>query len=245
MKAREASDLGVLLEGLVRTGQIPAAYAQLAPVLAQRTPFPILGRIGSALGAGPLEQVTAFLEHVASHGTEGGWVVIGMALQRQLDRDLEDALARCQGFIITGDIWYCADILAERVPGQALVDRFDRTLPLLRPWHEHSSAWVRRSVGTAAHFWAKRSRGAVELKPHARLLLGLLEPMFGEWEIDAVKGVGWGLKTLGRVYPELLADWLAADVVPARRRHRTLMLRKALTYLTEEQRARAVGKDAA
>jgi hypothetical protein len=57
----------------------------------------------------------------------------------------------------------------------------------------------------------------------------------------AVKGVGWGLKTLGRQYPDLMAGWLAQQIVPAQRRHRALMLRKALTYLSDEQRARALG----
>jgi hypothetical protein len=67
----------------------------------------------------------------------------------------------------------------------------------------------------------------------------LLEPLFEEWDMDAVKGVGWGLKTLGKQYPDLVADWLAQQVVPNRRRHRALMLRKALTYLSDEQCARA------
>jgi hypothetical protein len=35
-----------------------------------------------------------------------------------------------------------------------------------------------------------------------------------------------------------VADWLAQEVIPSERRHRTLMLRKALTYLSDEQRAR-------
>ena len=65
--------------------------------------------------------------------------------------------------------------------------------------------------------------------------------MFGEWDMIAVKGVGWGLKTMGRYYPDLMADWLAQRVVPAQRRHRALMLRKALTYLSDEQCARALG----
>ena len=63
--------------------------------------------------------------------------------------------------------------------------------------------------------------------------------MFEEWDVTAVKGVGWGLKTLGRHYPDLVADWLAEQVVQRQRRHRALMLRKALTYLSDAQRARA------
>jgi hypothetical protein len=93
-------------------------------------------------------------------------------------------------------------------------------------------------VGVAIHFWAKRSRRAPELAPRAKALLDFLEPMFEEWEMDAVKGVGWGLKTLGRYYPGLLADWLVEQVVHQRRRHRALMLRKAVTYLPDEQRER-------
>jgi hypothetical protein len=47
------------------------------------------------------------------------------------------------------------------------------------------------------------------------------------------------LKTLGRHYPDLVADWVAQQVIQRQRRHRALMLRKALTYLSDEQRARA------
>ena len=98
---------------------------------------------------------------------------------------------------------------------------------------------VRRAVGVAVHFWAKRSRGAENLTGQAAALLELLEPMFEEWEMDAVKGVGWGIKTLGRHYPELVTGWLAEQVVHRRRRHRAIMLRKATTYLSEEQTTRA------
>lgn len=31
--------------------------------------------------------------------------------------------------------------------------------------------------------------------------------------MDAVKGMGWGLKTLGRHYPDLVADWLGQQFV--------------------------------
>ena len=60
--------------------------------------------------------------------------------------------------------------------------------------------------------------------------------------MEAVKGVGWGLKTLGKYYPNLVADWLSREIVPSQRRHRSLMLRKATTYLSDEQRASAIGE---
>jgi len=236
MKTQEAKELGERIAVLVQAGQIAQAYALLSPVLAERTPFSLLGRIGEAIGAGLLEAVNVFLEHVAADKTEGGWVVIASALGGQLDRDPAGAFARCREYIIAADVWYATDILGERVPGPALVANFQPALDLLAPWREDDNRWVRRMVGVAVHFWAKRSRG--EFASQAEALLAFLEPMFGEWDVDAVKGVGWGLKTMGRHYPDLVADWLAQQVG---RRHQALMLRKALTYLSDEQRARATG----
>jgi 3-methyladenine DNA glycosylase AlkD len=241
MKTKEARELGKRTAAWVQAGQPGKAYALLAPVLAERTPFRLLDRIGEAVGAGPLDATNAFLERVAADRTEGGWVVIGSALGGQLDRDSAGAFARCREYIIAADVWYAADILGERVPGPALVADFQPSLDLFAPWREDANRWVRRTVGVAVHFWAKRSRGAAEHIAQAEALLAFLEPMFEEWEMDAVKGIGWGLKTLGRHYPDLVADWVAQQVVHRQRRHRALMLRKALTYLSDEQRARATG----
>ena len=242
MKAREATRLGEEMLTLVEARRLKQAYTLVAPVLARRTPFPILGRIGAAVGAGRLATVNLFLELVAEAGTEGGWVVIGSALGQQLPRDSEGAFARCRDFIVAADIWYGADILGERVPGPSLVADFERSLVLMCPWRKDVNRWVRRAVGVAVHFWAKRTRGAEERIGQARALLDFVEPMFDEWDMDAVKGVGWGLKTLGRYYPEPVADWLREQVVHRRRRHRALMLRKALAYLPEVLRARATGE---
>lgn len=54
--------------------------------------------------------------------------------------------------------------------------------------------------------------------------------MFEERRVDAIKGIGWGLKTLGRYYPAQAADWLETQRLSGKR-PRALMLRKATTYL--------------
>jgi hypothetical protein len=243
VKAKEARHLGRQITALVQRGQVTQAYDLLSPVLTERTPFDTLRRIAEPVGSGAWEEADSFLDLVAADKTEGGWVIIARVLQERLDRDLPGALVRCRDFIIAADVWYGADTMGEGVAGQALVAHFQPTLGLLSPWREDSNPWVRRAVGTAAHFWAKRSRGAVECADQAELLLAFLAPMFEEWDMTAVRGVGWGLKTLGRHFPELVADWVAEQVVHGRRRHRALMLRKALTYLSDEQRARARGED--
>ncbi|UCC89395.1 MAG: DNA alkylation repair protein [Anaerolineales bacterium] len=238
MKTREARELGGRLTALVQAGKTAQAYSLLAPLLGQRTPFAMLRCIGEPIGASPMQPVNDFLALIAIDRTEGGWVIISSALERQLGRDLDGAFARCRDFIIAGDIWYATDILAEGVVGQALAAHFQPSLQLLAPWRQDPNPWVRRAVGVGAHFWAKRSHGAAEHIPRAGRLLAFLKPMFEEWDMNAVKGVGWGLKTLGRYYPDLVADWLAQQVIPNQRHHRTLMLRKALTHLSKEQRTR-------
>jgi 3-methyladenine DNA glycosylase AlkD len=218
-------------------GEYSQAYAFLSPVLAERTSFRSLDRIGKLVGAAPGPKVADFLEQVAAGRTEGGWVIVGSSLGQQLDRDLEGSFALSRTYIVDANVWFGADILGERVPGPALVEHFEPALRQLAPWREDPNRWVRRAVGVAVHFWGKRSCGASEMTSQAQELLAFLGPMFGEWEMDAAKGVGWGLKTLGRYYPELVTDWLSEQVVDGRR-HRALMLRKATTYLPDEQRAR-------
>jgi hypothetical protein len=238
MKARAADLLGADVAALVQSGQPERAHALLTPVLAERTPFRLLDRIGKRIGAYPLPETILFLQQIADQRTEGGWVIIGSALGQQLGRDLDGALARCRAFVIAAQVWYATDILSERVPGPAMVAGLEPTLDLIGPWRADRDRWVRRAVGVAVHFWAKRSQGAPELCAQAGVLLDFLEPMFEEWDMDAVKGVGWGLKTLGRYYPDLVAGWLVEQHVRRKRCHRALMLRKAITYLPDEQRAR-------
>jgi hypothetical protein len=240
MKTQEARSLGKRLANLVQAGEKEQACALLAPVLGQRTPFAMLRRIGEPVGLEALDPVNAFMDRIAAGKSEGGWVVIASALEMQLARDLRGALERCRGYIIASDVWYGADIMGEGVAGQALVGYFEPAFDVLQSWRNDGNVWVRRAVGTAVHFWGKRSRGAEDLAPQAEMLLGLLEPMFDEWEMPVVKGVGWGLKTMGRYYPDLVTGWLVQQVVSRQRRHRALMLRKALTYLSEGQRARVV-----
>lgn len=244
MKTQEARDLGKRIAAHVHAGHFDEAHALLTPVLASRTQFRLLALIGEPVGAGPLPVVNDFLEQIAAGETMGGWVVIASALDQQMDRDRVGALARCRHFVIVADVWYAIDTFGERTSGPALVADFEPVLNLLAPWREDDNRWVRRIVGVTVHFWAKRARGVPEQADRARTLLTFLEPMFGEWEIDAVKGVGWGLKTMGRYFPDPLADWLAEQVVHRQRRYRALMLRKALTYLSDEQRARATGGSA-
>jgi 3-methyladenine DNA glycosylase AlkD len=244
MRSKEAIELGQHVASLVMKGEKAEALDLLSPVLAARTPFPTLEQVASVVGAGPLPRVNNFLKRVAVDRTEGGWVIIGCALRQQLHRDLPGALERCRKFIVDADVWYGCDILGERVPGPALIAYPGPALTSLSPWREDANRWVRRSLGVAVHFWAKRSLGLPEHFSQAETLLAFLEPMFEEKDPDAIKGVGWGLKTLGKYFPELQSRWLVEQIVHRRRHPRAMMVRKSLAYLAADQRVRISGRGA-
>ena len=238
MKTQDARVLGQQLCALVDSERIARAYEMLSPILTQKTPFRLLDVIGTEMGCASHKPVNDILEHIAADKTMGGWVVIASALAQQLSYDLPGAFLRCRRYVVAGNAWYSTDILGERVPGPALMADFDQALAHLAPWRTDENRWVRRTVGVAVHLWAKRSRGVTRLSTHAGQLLTFLEPMFEERDTDAIKGIGWGLKTIGKHYPDLLVEWLG---IQSSRSHRTLMMKKALTYLSSEQRVQIVG----
>jgi hypothetical protein len=240
--ASQATEIGQSIVALLDKGRPAQAHELLAPVLAQRTPFRLLDRIGQAVGAAQGPHVEEFLERVAAERAQGSWPVIGSALGQRLGEDPGDALARCRRYIVTADVWYAADTLGERVPGPGLVACLGQTLALMGPWREDENQWVRRATGVAVHFWAKRSRGASERIPEAKALLAFLEPLLEEKEIAAAKGIGWGLKSLGRHYPAQVTAWLREQLAGQGRQPRAVVLRKARTYLGEDAPGRRLGR---
>jgi 3-methyladenine DNA glycosylase AlkD len=241
MKISEARIIGKQLTSQVQNGDLDAAQELLNPILADRTPFSALNQIGSSLAACSLDPVYTLLDRLAVDKHMGGWVVIGSALGAQLGRDFGGALSRCKMYIIAADVWYGADILGERVPGPALLLDFKRALDILNPWSEDDNRWVRRSVGVSAHYWAKKSAGSEQHALSATELLDFMTPMFTEWEMEAAKGVGWGLKTLGKYYPDILTKWLVKLLSDQQPHYRAIMLRKSITYLPESNKAKILG----
>jgi 3-methyladenine DNA glycosylase AlkD len=101
---------------------------------------------------------------------------------------------------------------------------------------DHDTRWIRRAIGVAVHYFTKRKPTATA---ELRKLLALLAPKLGEREYDAIKGIGWGFKTIGKYQPKLLAKFLKNHV---KRTHPTkLMLKKATTYLPARTKQRLIG----
>lgn len=239
MKVAEVRGVAAAARTALDGGDVDAAFAALAPWLGRRVPFTALDRLGALLAEAPPRALDPLLDRVAAARAIGSWPVIGAALATRLPSARAAAFARTRGYVVQADVWYGADILGERVVGPSLVQDLPATLRLLAAWRDDENRWVRRAIGVGVHVWAKRAAADRAHERDAARILAFVRPMFWERDLDVVKGVGWGLKTIGRRFPALLAGWLTevrADAA-GRRAHPT-MLRKALTYLPAAERAR-------
>jgi 3-methyladenine DNA glycosylase AlkD len=235
---RDAYAVASRVEVLIRRGCLEDALHLLDPLAFGRARFPILDHVGVRLGQASLGNA-AFLEvldRMISRGSVGYYVIAGSALAQQLGSNSTTCLEKTTQYIVIGDDWAKCDTLAERVWGRALLQDFAQAYSYLTKMRTNDNRWIRRTVGIAVHYFAKRRPAAT---PQLRRLLVLLAPMLGERNPDAIKGIGWGLKTIGKHQPKLLTRFLNTQI---KRVHPTkLMLRKATTYLparTKQQLAK-------
>jgi len=234
MKAKEARQLGREIKSQLDAENIEAAYSLIETILLKKTPFRILDLVAEEIAKGENPNLSEFLEKVASEAYIGSWTIIGGILGNNLAEDLFGSLNQAKEYIIRADVWHACDTIGERVLGPAMVSHFPATLELLRTWRKDPNPWPRRALGVGVHVWAKRSRGEATLTERASKLLDFLQPLFIEASMDAVKGVAWGLKSLGRYYPELLSEWLLIQVPKGG--YRRTMLTKAITYFPEKSK---------
>ena len=233
MKRAEMHELAAQCRDEMATGDVESALALLRPVIAARTPFPLLDLAGRVI-AGAAETnpagFTALLDGLAATGEMGVWPLTGSALAAAyLPHDTPRAFAEARRYILQAGVWHATDAIGERVLGEGLRAGFDAAISLLEGWREEASPWLRRAAGVAVHLYAKRERDQPD---QAARLLDLLAPLFEERDTAALKGVGWGIKTIGKFYPDLLVPWLREQM--ASKRPRKLMVRKAITYLPAE-----------
>ncbi|MDK2981621.1 MAG: hypothetical protein PWQ55_1968 [Chloroflexota bacterium] len=229
--ASQARAYGAQVSQTLDSTGVPAALDLLNAILCERTPFRLLDLVGAALHTAGREAADALLAAVAEQRSEGGWVVIASALRERLPGELAGGLEASRGYIARAAVWYGCDILGERVPGPALVAQFQPALEILSAWRGDPDPWVRRALGVAGHFWAKRSRGLPGSAQQAQALLDFFGPMLEERNVDTAKGVGWALKTCGRYFPEVAQPWLEKQLLDSGRRPLAIVKRKALLYL--------------
>lgn len=229
--AGEARSFGKRVVEELSSQGVFAALELLNEILSERTPFRLLDLVGTELNSAARNKADELLQAITGRRSEGGWVVIASALRARLPLGVNEPLEAARRFIIQAGIWYGCDSIAERVPGQALVDQFQSSLAGLAAWRSDPDHWVRRAAGVAGHFWFKRAHGTSAYEGQARAMLDFYRPMLAEREYEAAKGVGWALKTAGRYYPQIAADWLEREWLVKNNPPAAVIRRKALRYL--------------
>jgi len=236
MNRAETHELAAACRDLLVAGDVAGALARLRPLVGSRTSFQMLDLAGRGVAdsaASNPAAFTALLDGLAATDEIGAWPLIGSALAAAyLPHALPRAFAETRRYLLQADVWHATDALGERVLGEALRADFDAAFSLLADWRAEASPWLRRAIGVAVHLYVKRERYQPE---QVARLLDLLAPLFAEHDLAAIKGVGWGLKTIGRFYPDLLVPWLRQQL--ASKKPRRLMLQKAVEYLPEEIKA--------
>jgi 3-methyladenine DNA glycosylase AlkD len=211
-------------------------WSILNPVLDAKVPFPLLDEIGKLLGeAGKSDSSKYFgvFDTIIASDKMGGYVIVGQALCAFLETELEASIDKATEIVTKGKTWYVCDIVGERVLGQALVNYFESAIPVLTRKTVLEDQEVRRSIGVAVHFFAKRRpQDGERMKQLLQLLAGLVD----DRRVFVVKGVGWGLKTIGKHQPKLVEDFLEKTLES--KKISKLMLRKATTYLGDAARER-------
>jgi 3-methyladenine DNA glycosylase AlkD len=200
--------------------------------LEAKVPFPLLGEIGKRLGTAGKDDPSRYFgvfDDIVATDKMGGYVIVGQALAAFLETELEASIRKAAEIVAKGQKWYVCDIVGERVLGQALVAHFDSAFSVLERMTVLEDQGVRRSIGVAVHFFAKRKPKDSE---KMKQLLHLLAFLVDDKRVFVVKGVGWGLKTIGKHQPKLVEDYLKETLET--KRISKLMLRKATTYLDEK-----------
>ena len=221
---------------LTASGKNAAALNVLKPSLDVKCPFTKLDMLGRKIGQAGRDNAKLFetFDTIIEYGAMGGYVIVGQALIEFLPRNFMYVMEKSREYIIKGNVWYVCDIIGERSLGYAVVDYFDKTLSWLEKFLNDECTWVKRSVGVAIHFFSKRVLNQPE---KTRMLLNIIEPHIEEKEINVVKGIGWGLKTIGRYHPDILMEFLENQLELEKNISR-VMMRKALTYLEKDKKAK-------
>lgn len=207
----------------------------LKPILNSKCSFYKLDLLGELIGyelKEDLDKLINGFDALIKYNKMGSYVICSKGLTQLLPNNLGLVMEKSRDYIIFGDTWYVCDIVGERSIGQSLVDYFDLTLPWIKKFLDDKNKWIKRSAGVSMHFFTKRTKNE---KEKTILLLNTLEPYIEEKNIDIVKGIGWGLKTIGRYYPELLTSFMQEQLSKKRKISRVI-IRKSLTYLPIENK---------
>jgi len=204
---------------------------ELDSLLNSKIPFPKLDLLGKIIGENlNAEKAFSLFDRIVDMDKMGSYVIVAYGMTEFINSDLNLCMNKAKEYIVKGNEWYVCDIFGDRILGHSLVERFEDSLPYFREFSRDENRWMRRVVGVAVHYFAKKIR---DDEKRIRRLIDLLDMQVEEKNRDIAKGVGWGLKTIGKFYPEVLERYLKR--ILSRKRISAVVFRKAVTYLPNKE----------
>ncbi len=188
-----------------------------ANLLRHRVKFPLLEFFALELATFvPRGEQQPLIVALAQRPEHGSSVIIGKLLQLWLPDALAEAFGQARTAITSGATWYHCDQIGERVFGHGLLTAHEDAWPRLTVYLRDDDAWVQRAVGVAVHYATKKGLAAAQVET----VLSTLLLHAGTDEHEARRGIGWGLKTIAKLHPDMMraqlervpADSIAAPV---------------------------------
>ena len=173
-------------------------------ILSNRVKFPILEFAGESIFETlPEDQHIPFCDKIQYLKTEGGNVLLGIILQKRLQKHFAQSIKKAEAYIADADIWYVCDIIGERVFGYALLHQTKKTIPEIEKLMESSNNWVVRSLGAGIHYAIKKGLD----NDSVEILFNLLLSKAASKEKEIRQGIGWAAKTTARFHPEIIKSY--------------------------------------
>jgi len=228
ISSQRAAELALECSAYLAEGDLGAFWTCLQPVLESKLSDESLSLFGEILGeegAKDPERYFGAFDGMIAKKSRGCYVIVGKALSRMLETRFEQACNRARDYIAEGQSFEASDLVGQSVLGAALVKYFDQTLAVLEELSHDESRWVKRAVGAAVQFFSEEVRDP----DRTRRLMELTLPLMASQDEVVLKGVGWGLKTIGRYHPQILEKFLKTQI--GRRSISPAVVKKAIAYL--------------
>ena len=173
-------------------------------LLQKKVKFPILEYAAKELNKViPGKEIIRVTDRVIELDEIGSYVIAGINLQIISEKNTTAAINRMAEYILRGDKWYACDIMSERVLGYSLLKYPEKTIPILKKLSGHTSIWIQRSVGVAAHYATKKGLGKGYVEEVFELLLRLSQVK----HFYTKKGIGWAGKTMAKFHPDIIKKY--------------------------------------
>jgi len=197
-------ELEICLRKFDTKNSLPFVDELLSRLLNVKIKFPLLEYCASEIYLTiPENSQIKVCDEIASLKTIGGNVLIGIILQKRLDKHFNQSLKKAAEYIAAGNEWYVTDIIGERVYGWSLLHEPGKTLPELKKLSRHESTWVVRSLGAGSHYAIKKGLDKKNVEEVFKLLLSLSDAK----NFHVKTGIGWAAKTTAKFHPEIIKKY--------------------------------------